>query len=371
MSLSISNDYPVQFNNIDKIFAGKKGGDSIEINKGMLRGNGKDVKGYGEDSDITYLVTYVKLPKIGKDGELKEVKVGKEFSVERDADGHLTWKKGDKEIKLGSCRWEKFKHAVKMFFSSDYRVSYEIEVTKKIDVIRKAYAECLNKEDAAAKIISDQLAVEKEQADAAAKVIADQLAAEQEQVRLAQEAQEAQDAKDQRILNLNTNISTATAELDVLTQLSVDTQEDLDGKNDKKLEKETLLAELESFKLQTQLFPTKVTLFKDVVKIYNSFYISDEDKIKIAEAEQQFGSVATVELRTAIRTQLQNENTKLEQDRGVYGRMKAEDIQVEINYFTGLISGLENTLTATNNQITAKNNEIDALNAESLSVFFS
>lgn len=353
--LSISNDQPVQLNSIDKVFLGRRGGDNIEINQGILNV-------YGEDNDVTYLVTKVKLPKMGKEG--------KAISVERDVDGHLTWKVGDKEVTIGNSWWARFKHAFQSFFFSDYKVTYEIEVTKKIDRIRKAYAACLDKEtakeNAAAKIIADQ----QEQAEAAAKQIADQLAAEQEQARLAQEAQEAQGAKDQRILDLNADISTAIAEFDVLTELSNDTQKELDDKNEKKLDKETQLANLESFKLQTQLFSIKVGLFNDIVKIYKSLYISKDDKVKIAEAEQQLGSVATVELRTAIRTQLQNENTQLEQDKMVYGRMKAEDIQGEINYFTGLISDLDNSLINTKNQITAKSNEIDALNAESLSAFF-
>lgn len=362
----INNDQPVQpikLNSIEEVFKGKLRNDKTGVIDGLL-------KVYGKDNDVTYLVSKVKLPKEGKDGE---VKLGKEISVERDVDGHLTWKVGTKDITIGSSWWTRFNHAVKSFFSNDYKVTHEIEVTQKIEKIRQAYVACLDKESAievsTSKVVADKRAAEQAQAESEAQAIAD----EQEQVRLAQEAQVAKDAKDQRILNLNTQISTATGELYLLTEEYVDVQKQLDTAVDNKIDKETFSEEFKTFKFQSQMFKIKAELFKETNKIYinddktfNLIPFNDNEKNKIAEAELEFGSLATKELREKIRNQLVKEQTQLNQDSNRFYGMKSNAIQDEIDYLTGSITAINNSLNTVQGLITAKNNQIEQLRANLL-----
>lgn len=108
-----------QLNSIDLIFR-----DAPEVTQGLLHA-------YGRDNDVTYLISKVKLPKIGKED--------RKLFAERDVTGHITWEVGNKKITIGWSLGTRILHTIKSFFSKDYRDACQIKVIKKIEQITKAY----------------------------------------------------------------------------------------------------------------------------------------------------------------------------------------------------------------------------------------
>lgn len=317
--VSGSGDHLVQLNSIDLIFAGKKGGDSVEINQGIM-------KAYGDDNDVTYLVSHVKLPKGDKEP--------KAITVDRDVDGHLTWKIGDKEVHLGSSWWVRVKHAIMSFFSKDYRVKHEIDVTRKIDRIRNAYAECLDKEYQAEEAAAEALRQQQADIDDAA------LLAQQQQ-----EAEDAVTAKQERIEGLKTNISTQEANLE-------DLKTDLGVLNQTVTDYETRLEEIVDLQIA---LATKKTRTLTMIGDYNSWIVSEISKRALQELYPALNGLSNEEvligLNAAVKD-IDDESNLLDQESATRNTMIAEI--------------RDNQIPAKNTEIADKQNEIDQLKADLL-----
>lgn len=294
---NVDGNRPVQLNSIDQVFKGRNAGDS-EINQGLL-------KVYGKDNDVTYLLTHIKLP---KEGEL-----GKAISVDRDKDGHLTWKIGDKEIAIGSSWWSRLKHNVKKFFSKTYSDSYDIKVTQKIDRIKIAYSKYLELEDGKA-----------------------------EQIRLAQEA------KEQRITGLETGISTGEAKLielqDMLTNIDSASDEQVVKKGEFQVQKDRFLPKA-TYEAHRDALNQVIETYKNII-----FFTNDDEEKIIKAGEDLIGTP----LRTAP-----DRNKKLKEINDAITSIEALDLQIDT--CDGII--VQNGLVRADieHQISAKQAEIDRL----------
>ncbi len=324
--VSGSGDHLVQLNSIDLIFAGKKGGDSVEINQGIM-------KAYGDDNDVTYLVSHVKLPKGDKEP--------KAITVDRDVDGHLTWKIGDKEVHLGSSWWVRVKHAIMSFFSKDYRIKHEIDVTRKIDRIRNAYAECLDKEYQAEEAAAEALRQQQADIDDAALLAQQQQEAEDAALLLQQ--QEA--AKQERIEDLKTNISTQEASLEGL-------KADLGILNTTVSDYETKLGEIVDRQIE---LATKKNKTLTMIDDYNSWIVSEISKRALQELYPALNGLSTEEVLTGLNAaakDIDDESNLLDQESATRNTMIAEI--------------RDNQIPAKNTEITNKQNEIAQLKTDLL-----
>jgi hypothetical protein len=126
-------------NRIDQIFAGK-----VPHDKAI---EGKLIDGYGNDHDVTYLLSQVKLAKGTRDDS--------KISVKK-AGGHLIWTIGKiEDVAMGSSwidhfkiGFKEFKHNFKMYFDffDTYKKHSASKLDKKIALINDAYEKCLKLE---------------------------------------------------------------------------------------------------------------------------------------------------------------------------------------------------------------------------------
>ncbi len=262
----VNGNQPVQLNSIDQIFNGRSGGDTA-INTGLING-------YGKDNDVTYLISHLK-----KDDTI---------TVDRDVDGHLSWKIGTTDVKIGSSWWTRVKHSVKKFFSAKYKDASDIKVMQNADKIRRAYAVCLQQEEAKADVDNNYLANLKDLRQAADDVIAqnekdanDLILQKQEEIRVAKEA------KDQKISDLTSQINTGEGELAELRENRTNANDKIQEQNDKLTELNTSKDALLTKEAYESLLGTIKTV-RDTFKEIN-LYANDEEKQIIRTSEGILG----------------------------------------------------------------------------------
>ncbi len=340
MSKISNGGAPVQLNSIDQIFVGKNGGDSIDINQGFL-------KVYGDDNDVTYLVSHVKLPKGDKEP--------KAITVDRDVDGHLTWKIGDKEVHLGSSWWVRVKLAIMSFFSKDYRIKHEIDVTRKIDRIRNAYAECLDKESVEEEATTDPLGQEQADTDAAALLAQQQQEAADAALLLQQQLEEAAAAKLEIIENLNTKITEKESELNGLHGDLDTLNQNLATVNEKLDDNGRFVVELNTNKNKA----------KQIVNILAPVFVLNTDSMFISKFDGN--ALALFDLVPAVHNADLSKEDKLTA-LNVYIKQQEEEVELLTNDKENLSNAIEQLtnvdIPAKNTEITNKQNEIAQLKAD-------
>ncbi len=318
----MSKIHGTQLNSIDLVFKDKIESDSDHLVQGLLQV-------YGQDNDITYLITKIKL--------------SKDITVDRDVDGHLTWKIGDKELKIGSSFWSRTIHAIKSYFSKDYRNAHHLKVSDKITHVVKAYTT----------LIKNEIGAENQKQE-----VVDQEAAKQPEL------------KDQNNLEINQKISSLENEITQL-QTELDNQtESLQALSRKHDEKVAFLEqEFIPFQKRYKDYENKADLWNRYleIKTENSFSTHRDEITKIDEALAPdavfpFEPLSTSRItHNEVYAQLRAEKSRLDKEKLSYCNLDSDTLQSEVNALKDSRTELENAISDLNTLIQSKCDEIAGL----------